>query len=145
MKGTILYFSAFLFALTAISCSKGKKSIDFPATDTYGQNLLAMEDGDDLSKQTSYSFSAVLGSKANLKVVFTNLSEEIDGQPQAVWAYSEGDGWVTSDYESNTQTFESNDDGKIIQEITFLFSPGSFRMDVYENSSSVTSSKTMTW
>jgi hypothetical protein len=135
-----------LIALTfivLISCKK-RKEIIYPASMTYGDNVLAM---DNISQGKDYSFGATLGKKATLKITLTNLSVQTNtNQPKPVWFYSNQQGWTVSNYNSDdTQTFTSNKVGDVNLDISFDGSPGSCKIDYYENSSSVTKSKTINW
>lgn len=127
------------------SCKKTKE-ITYPTTMEYGDNVLAIET-DTISNLVNYSFGAELGKKASLKVVLTNLSIQTNPSlSKPVWFYSNEQGWVVSDYSSNdTQTFTSNKDGKIILDMSFSDTLGTFKIDYYENSESVTKTKYLSW
>jgi hypothetical protein len=135
-----------LIALTLVvlfSCKK-RKEINYPTSMTYGDNLLAINN---VSENKDYSFGAKLGKKASLKVVLSNLSVQTNtNQPKPVWFFSSSQGWTVSNYApDDTQTFTSNKDGDVILDIVFSGSPGSCKIDYYENSSSVTKTKTLNW
>jgi hypothetical protein len=125
-----------LILLTLSSCKK-RKEIIYPESMTYGQNILH---DNSISANTSYSFGAELGKSADLKIVLTNLSVQPNpNQAKPVWFYSNHQGWTVSEYGTDdTQTFTSNKDGEIILNMIFSGSPGSCKIDFYENSSSIT-------
>ncbi|MBK7309460.1 MAG: hypothetical protein IPI93_01385 [Sphingobacteriaceae bacterium] len=121
-----------------------RKEITYPTSMTYGDNILAM---DNITQGKDYSFGAKLGKKASLKIVMSNLSVQTNTNfPKPVWFYSNQQGWTVSNYGSDdTQTFTSNKAGDVILDISFNGSPGSCKIDYYENSSSVTKTKTLNW
>lgn len=132
----------FSFAIL-ISCKK-RKEIVYPQSMTYGENILAI---DNVTKGLDYSLGAKLGKKAKLKVVLTNLSVQTNtNQPKPVWFCSSTQGWTTSDYGSDdTQTFTSNKDGDVVLDILFDGTSGFCKVEYYENSNSVTKTKTINW
>jgi hypothetical protein len=132
----------FSFAIL-ISCKK-RKEIIYPQSMTYGENILAI---DNVTKGLDYSLGAKLGKKAKLKVVLTNLSVQTNtNQPKPTWFFSSAQGWTISDYGSDDkQTFTSNKDGDIVLDILFDGNSGSCKVEYYENSNSVTKTKTINW
>ena len=132
-----------LTLIVLISCKK-RKEITYPSSMTYGDNVLAI---DNVSEGLVYSFGAKLGKKATLKVVITNLSVQTNtNQSKPEWLYSSSQGWIVSNYGSDDiQTFTANKDGDVILYFTFSGSPGSCKVDYYENSSSVTKTKILNW
>jgi hypothetical protein len=146
IKQILTYTIALLLTATNFGCNKEKKlSITYPAKGVYGENVLSLDDNSTLNSVNGYSLCAELGKKAELKIVITNLSVAGTSGPGAVWFYAQEDGWLISDYTDNSQQFESNKDGKLDLDLIFKNGPGSCRVDYYENSSSVTNSKTFTW
>lgn len=133
-----------LITLTIFVSCKKRKEIIYPITMTHGDNVLAI---DNISMNNDYSFGAKLGKKATLKIVITNLSVQPSlSQPKPSWFYSSSNGWTVSSYGlDDTQTFTSNADGEIILKINFSGSPGSCKIDYYENSSSVSKTKNLNW
>ncbi len=123
-----------------LGCNKEKKlSITYPSSGTYGENVLGLAKNSNLSSVNGYSLCSELGEKAKLKIIITQISGS------GIWFFAEENGWLVGDYSGNKQQFESNKDGKIDLDIAFENGPGSCRVDYYENSSSVTNSKTFIW
>lgn len=140
VKRFLMYSVVIIGVFANTGCNKEEKlSITYPSSGAYGENVLALADNSSLTSVNGYSLCAELGKKAELKVVITQLSGS------GVWFYADKNGWTVSSYSGGSQQFESNTDGKIDLDITFENGPGSCRVDYYENSSSVTSSKTFTW
>lgn len=138
----ILFF-AILFTLLIINfgCNKEKNlSISYSMNGVFGENVLALPNSSILNNAASYSLSAELGRKADLKIIITNLSGV-----GAIWFFTSEDGWSVGDYAGDSQEFISTKDGKIDLDIVFENGPGSCRVDYYENSHSVTQSKKFTW
>ncbi|MFA7273744.1 MAG: hypothetical protein WC044_07735 [Crocinitomicaceae bacterium] len=132
-----------IFALILFSCKKSKE-ITYPTNTASGENLLNLTV---VEIDKDYSIAAMLGKKAKLKIVLTNLSPiPANGGMQPIWFYTSEQGWTVSDYSSdNTQTFTSNQTGTIDLNITFIINGGSCRIDFYENSEKITKTKTFTW
>jgi hypothetical protein len=146
MTRQILICTTALLLTATFGCNKEKKlSITYPTSGTYGVNVLSLEDNSTLNNGNGYSLCAELGKKAELKIIITNLSSTGTSGPGAGWFYAQGDGWLISDYTNDSQQFESNKDGKLDLDFIFTNGPGSCRIDYYENSSTVTNSKTFTW
>ena len=148
LKKFLIYPAALILLIAFTACNKEKKlSITYPATASFGENVLAIANNTNLSNGSDYSFCAELGKKAELKIVITNLSGPGSGGPGAVWFWQNGsdDGWTVGNYSGDAQQFESNNDGKIDLNIKFENGPGTCRVDYYENSSSITNSKCFTW
>ncbi len=137
-----------ILTITNFGCNKEKKlSITYPDSGMYGQNVLSLDDSSTLINGIGYSLCAELGKEAELKIVITNLSDPGNNEPGAVWFHTlgQGDGWTISDYTNNSQEFISTKDGNLDLNLSFDYGPGSCRVDYYENSSSITDSKTFTW
>ena len=146
LKRFLIYPAAVLLIMAFTGCNKEKKLlITYPATGSFGENVLALADNSNLLSGSDYSFCAELGKKAELKIVITNLSGPGGGGPGAVWFYTSVNGWTVGSYSAENQQFESNQDEKINLNIIFENGPGSCRVDYYENSSSVTNSKSFIW
>jgi len=145
MKRISIYTIAVLLTALNFGCTKERMAIAYPSSGTYGENILALSNNSILNNVDGYSLSAELGKKAELKIVFINLSSSVTEGPGAVWFYGEGDGWIVGDHAGNSQQFESNKDGELHLDIIFENGPGSCRVDFYENSSSISNSKTFSW
>ncbi|MBL1279203.1 MAG: hypothetical protein COA33_002985 [Fluviicola sp.] len=142
-------FSPFFIVLTLFllfsSCKKNK-SITYPIAGEFGENIMVKTTGDSLSSINTYSLTAELGKKADLKVVITNqsLSNEI-------WFYTSANGWSISEYSSSkTQIFTSSSSGTIDLYMEFVPGPGTYlggkcQVDIYENSDDVTKSLFLKW
>lgn len=138
---TIQFTFVLLLFIGVSSCTK-RKEIIYPQEMFYGLNINSIDyilDGE------QYSFGAVLGKKADLKIVFTNTSTNTMNNPS--WGYGGGDGITATiyDYNVGVQTFRPTHDGEVFTSILFTGSPGSCRIDYYENSDEVTNSKILTW
>ena len=141
IKRILIFTIAVLLIILNYSCKKEERSsITYPITGVYVENVLALADNSILNNTNGYSLCAELGSEAELKIVIINLSGA-----GAVWFYGNGDGWTVGNYTGNSQQFVSNKDGTLDLEITFENGPGSCRVDFYENSSSVTNSRSFSW
>lgn len=136
-----------LLSLVLLSaCHKEENlKIEYPSSGFYGVNVLSLNDSDTLSSSVDYSLSAKLGKKAELKIVFTNLSNQVDTVSQSTWFYSDKDGWNVGDYNGDKQDFVSNKSGVIDLDMTFEGSQGKCRIDFYENSDAITKSKILYW
>jgi hypothetical protein len=137
-------FIASLLLLT-ISCNK-VGSITYPKSTNYGENLLARTENY-VEKGESYSLEADLTKKCDLKIVITNTSE-INTDPEAdppKWAFNNNKGWTIGNYESKAQIFTTTVIGKNDLNIVFSGEEGSCRIDYYENTSSITRTKTISW
>lgn len=132
-----------ILALILFSCKKSKE-ITYPTNTASGENLLNLNV---VEIDKDYSIAAMLGKKAKLKIVLTNLSPiPTNGGMQPIWFYTGEQGWTVSDYSSdNTQTFTSNQTGTIDLNITFIINGGYCRIDFYENSEKITKTRTFTW
>jgi len=154
-KLTILSF-AILFL---VSCKKKTEvpttetekvyptSISYPDSMIYGKNVLhIIGDTNTLTVSTDYSFGAVVGERNTLKLVLTNTSIQTDmSQPKPTWFYASENGWTVSNYTSDSQTFIANKDGEIVLNMSFLGTPGSCKIDYYENSDTLTKTKYLEW
>jgi hypothetical protein len=140
LKRFLIFMVAVILTSVNLGCNKEKKLlITYPSTGAYGVNVLALADSSSLTDINGYSLCAELGKKAKLKIIITQLSGS------GVWFYTDENGWTVNSYVGGSQQFESNNDGKIDLYITFENGPGSCKVDYYENSASVTYSKTFTW
>ncbi len=140
LKRFLIFMVAVILTSFNLGCNKEKKlSITYPSSGTYGENVLALSDNSSLIDINGYSLCAELGEKAELKIIITHLSGTGE------WFYADKNGWTVNSYSGGSQYFQSNKDGKIDLDITFENGPGSCKVDFYENSSSVTYSKTFTW
>jgi len=104
--------------------------IEFPATGTYGQNLLSTEDTIYISPGM-YSLRVVVPDGSTFKTTFKQF---IGGG----WGISDGAGWIVSDYVAGAQTFEA-----ISATCDYQFNLDectgyTFQVWYYENSASVT-------
>jgi hypothetical protein len=137
-------FIASLLLLT-FSCNK-VGSITYPQSTNYGENLLARTENY-VEKGESYSLEADLTKRCDLKIVITNTSE-INTNPDAnppKWAFNNNKGWTIGNYESKSQTFTTTVIGKNDLNIVFSGEEGSCRIDYYENTSTITRTKTISW
>lgn len=119
--------------------------ISYLPTGTYGDNVLYGSDtlylpvGD-------YSFQAEMFEGSSLKIVFQLVS----GSP---WFYapSSNNGWSINSYNNGTQTFELLNPGNYNVNLHLAYGAdpgdtlGSFNMNYYENSTSVTKTKHISW
>jgi hypothetical protein len=140
VKRFLTYTVAVLYIMANSGCNKEEKlSITYPSSGAYGENVLALAANSSLTNVNGYSLCAELGEKAELKIIITKLSGSGE------WFYADDQGWIVSSYSGSLQQFESNKDGTIDLDIIFVNGPGSCKIDYYENSSSVTNSKTFIW
>ncbi|NVO03042.1 MAG: hypothetical protein HXX09_10125 [Bacteroidetes bacterium] len=140
VKRLLIYTVAVLFIIVNSGCNKEEKlSIKYPSSGAYGENILSLPVNSNLTNINGYSLCAELGKKAELKIIITKLSGSGE------WFYADGNGWTVSSYSGSSQQFESNKDGTIDLDLIFENGPGSCKVDFYENSSSVTDSKTFSW
>ncbi len=141
----LLIASVFIIVLsTSFSSCKKSKEISFPTTGSFGENILLKNNGDSLSNISSYSLTADLGRKAELKIIITNQSLSNE-----TWFYTSVDGWEVSDY-SGKQTFTSSNNGIIDLDIEFVAGTGTYlegrcQVDIYENSENITKSILLNW
>ena len=150
--GIHIILSVIAFSLM-VSCKKkakkeDKTTIDYPGYVYYGENILSLPDGG--LGSGSYGMGAVLGEEANLKIVITNLSTYTNTNvPMPSWFYGNNTGWVISNYNTsaNTQTFTYTKTDKIDVELLFMQGggQGACKIDIYENSSSITRTKYFHW
>jgi hypothetical protein len=141
-----IVFSLATIALlsSVFSCVK-KRVVTYPDSINYGENLLSIFK-DSIAAGESYSFEAELSKKSNLQVIITNLSSPEAGQPMPRWGYAFVDGWQVDNYLTDgTQKFTTIKQGVSDLKMVFSHSPGSCRMDFYENSSTITKTKTFKW
>lgn len=130
---------AFLFA-----CNKENQKIEYPPTGMYGRNVLSIPNGDTISSTSYFSMAAELGRRAELKIVITNLPVQPGGSPISNWFYSDENGWSISQYSNDKQEFISNKSGLI--DLNLVFGrEGKCKIDVYENSESITWSVILFW
>ncbi|MEN9988584.1 MAG: hypothetical protein RLZZ585_1623 [Bacteroidota bacterium] len=143
-KRTLSFFALLLLVFSNFSCNKDKKlEITYPVSGTYGTNLLAFTGDSVLTSPVTYSFHADLGTKATLKVVVTKI-ETPGTTPNAVWFFDSEDGWNIGEFNGTSQQFEATKTGAIDLNMVFM-NTGTCRIDFYENSSSVTKSKVISW
>ena len=137
-----IQFTLILLLFLGISSCKKRKEISYPQTMLYGLNINSI---DYIVSGEEYSFGAVLGKKAELKIIITNTSTNTMNNPS--WAYAVPEGIKASIYDYNVgiQTFEPTKVGEVYTLMMFTGSPGSCRIDYYENSDEVTNSKILTW
>jgi hypothetical protein len=150
MRITTLTLLSILAFTLMVSCKKKTKKedttyINYPGTAYFGTNILALPDGG-LGSGT-YGMGAELGKDAQLKIVITNLSTQTNTNlPQPFWGYQNNIGWVISPY-NTTQTFTSSQIDKVDAELVFIQGggQGSCKIDIYENSNSITKTKYFHW
>lgn len=143
MKKSFLYL-IIIVATFWSACTKENQRIEYPLTGTYGRNILTVPNGDTIPGSSYFSLAAELGRRADLKVVMTNLSEQASGSPASMWFYSDENGWSISEYSSDTQEFISNKSKTIDMNMVFG-GKGKCKIDLYENSKSITQSKILFW
>jgi hypothetical protein len=122
----------------------GAGVITYPATGSYGVNILSLPDSATIVAANHHSFSAALDCSADLKVHIYKVSS---GSP---WFYnlSSPDGWVVGQYlPDSSQVFQSEtfNTAKTLDLDMMFLGPGMARVDFYENSTSVTKSKYFYW
>ncbi len=145
MKKIILKTLSVLSILLIIgSCTK-KGIVSYPVSTNYGENLLSMSG--DLVKGESYSVEANLSKKTTMKIVIVNTSNQNPDLtiPIPRWAFTYEKGWKAGNYENGQQTFETATPGNNDMKIVFQGTPGSCRIDFYENSSIITNTKLYNW
>ena len=145
MKTLILRtFTVVSILLIIGSCTK-KGVVSYPVSTNYGENLLSMSG--QIVKGESYSIEANLSRKTNMKIVIVNTSVQDANLaiPLPTWAFTYVTGWVAGNYENGQQTFESSTPGNNDMKMVFQGSPGSCRIDFYENSSALTNTKVYNW
>ncbi len=126
------------------SCTK-KGVVTYPVSANWGENLLSMSG--QLVKGESYSVEANLSRKTTLKIVIVNTSAQDANTsiPLPTWAFAYQKGWTAGNKENGQQTFETIVKGNNDMKMVFQGSPGSCRIDFYENSSTITNTKTYNW
>jgi hypothetical protein len=114
-------------------------AIDYLANGTNGQNILFGDANLTVSANGDYSLRAEVLEGSTLKIVMTTNG--------GVWGYGAGSvvGWSVNTY-NGTQTFEVLNPGVVdLHFVSFSGSTGSFLVEYYENSTTVTKQKTVTW
>ncbi len=145
MKNLILKtFSAISILLIVGACTK-KGVVSYPVSANWGENLLTMSG--QLVKGESYSVEANLSRKTTMKIVIVNTSSQDPNLaiPLPTWEFTYVEGWVAGNKENGQQTFETSTPGNNDMKMVFQGSPGSCRIDFYENSSALTNSKVYNW
>ena len=143
-KRTLSFLPIILLIFLNFSCNKDNKlEITYPTSGSYGTNLLAFTGDSVLTSPNTYSFQADLGTKATLKVVVTKIATP-GTTPNAVWFFDSEDGWNVGEFNGTSQQFEATKTGTIDLNMVFM-NTGTCRIDFYENSSSVTNSKLISW
>lgn len=116
----------------------GPCSIEYPMYGTHGQNLIIGDTNLIVSGYGYYSFNAEVLEGSSLKIVLTTNG--------GAWGYANNVGWSVSAYDNGVQAFEVLNPGIVdLQIISFSGNSGSFLVEYYENSTTVTKQKTVTW
>lgn len=143
---TRFFIMAFLFGMGFTSCEKNNE-IYFPPNGLHGPNLLVKGANSALAPNSNYSMRADLSPQSKLKVIFTNTS--IYSGPVAnapKWIISGENDWNVSSYVSHVQEFEATRRAsKADLALNFVNSPGTAKIEFYENSSQPTKTIIVTW
>ncbi len=148
MRSSILFAFATLFLLGA--CNK-PKVFTYPDKKDELTNILALPNNAQLQQDVDYAFYALLPFRKDIKVVFTNLSTIPFDEQEPVWYFVPNNtgNWASSEYAEYKQTFSSKKKGQeCYLKMHFeggIIGNGSMRMDIYENSETVTFSKILNW
>ena len=107
----------------------------------HGQNLLFGDSDHNVSASQPFSLEAQVpeGSNLTIKLVSNGIG---------LWVYnlSSKNNWNVSAYDNQEQTFVVLNSGKAdLKLISFSGNSGSFRIEYYENNTSITKSKIITW
>ena len=137
---------AFLFGLGLTSCEKNNE-IYYPPNGLHGPNLLVKNANSALTPNSNYSMRADLNPQSKLKVIFTNTSTYTGPVANAPkWVISGENDWTVSSYVSHVQEFSATRRAtKADLAIKFLNSPGTAKIEFYENSNQVTKTIMVTW
>lgn len=136
--------------LLMLSCNK-PKTFEYPEKKGEIVNILALDDNATVMQDVDYALLALLPSRKSIKVVITNLSTIPFDDPEPQWSFTAvtTDNWVESVYAEYKQTFSSKNKGKeCYMKLKFtggIIGNGSARIDIYENSEEITSSKIINW
>jgi hypothetical protein len=140
------FLLAFLFGLGVSSCEKNNE-IYFPPNGLHGPNLLIKGASSALTPNSNYSMRADLSPQSKLKVIFTNTSTYTGPVANAPkWVISGENDWNVSSYVSHVQEFSATRKAtKADLAIKFMNSPGTAKIEFYENSNEVTKTIMVTW
>lgn len=143
MKSVMNVLAVLTLIFSTFGCNKQEKlAISYPTNGLNGMNVLALTSDSLEVDSVNYSMNAVLGEKATLKIVFTKLATP---SSNSVWFYDiMTDGWIGEDFDGTSQEFISTKSGNIDLDLEFQ-GHGTFRIDYYENSKTVTKSKVFSW
>jgi hypothetical protein len=143
MKNAIYFLAVITLFFSTLGCNKQEKlAISYPTNGLNGINLLALTSDSLEVAPVNYSMNAVLGEKAQLKIVITKLPTP---SSNSVWFYDVmTDGWIGGDFDGTSQEFTSTKAGNIDLDLEFQ-GQGTCRIDYYENSKTVTKSKVFSW
>jgi hypothetical protein len=140
------FLFAFLFGMGFVSCEKNNE-IYFPPNGLHGPNLLVKGASSVLTADENYSMRADLSPQSKLKVIFTNTSTYTGPVANAPkWIISGENDWNVSSYVSHVQEFSATRKAtKADLAIKFVNSPGTAKIEFYENSNDVTKTIMVTW
>lgn len=136
----------FTLGLFLFSCEKNNE-IYYPPQGLHGPNLLIKTANSALTPESNYSMRADLNKQSKLKVVITNTSNYTGPTATAPkWIVSGENEWTVGSYISHTQDFTANRRvTKADLAIKFINSPGTAKIEFYENSNSVTKTILVSW
>lgn len=156
MKNLILLtMVSFMFACNSTDCTNGIQdgnetgidcggsecatcSIDYPTNGIHGQNILFGDADLTLSGSGEYSFKAEVPVGSTLKIILTSNG--------GAWGLSNKVGWNVGSYNNGVQIFEVLNPGVVDLKFgSFSGNSGEFLIQYYENSTTVTKQKTVTW
>jgi hypothetical protein len=143
MKNAMNFLAVLTLIFLTLGCNKQEKlAISYPTNGLNGINVLALTSDSLEVAPVNYSMNAVLGEKAQLKIVITKLASP---SSNSVWFYDAmTDGWIGGDFDGTSQEFISTKTGNIDLDLEFQ-GQGTCRIDYYENSKTVTKSKVFSW
>jgi hypothetical protein len=145
MKNLALLIT-FALGILLISCEKNDE-IYYPPTGSHGPNLLVKSATSSVTAGETFSVRADLSKQSKLKLVLTDISNYTGPSANAPkWLISGENNWTVSSFDSYVQEIEATKRvTKADLAIQFLNSPGSVRIEFYENSTQITKSIIVNW
>lgn len=137
---------AFIVGFFLISCEKNNE-IFYPPSGLHGPNLLVKGASSSLTPNENLSMRADLNKQSRLKIIISNTSNYTGPAANApIWVTSGENNWNLSSYQSHLQEFTTTRRAdRADLAIKFINSPGSARIDFYENSNQITKTIMVSW
>ena len=132
--------------LVLVSCEKNNE-IYYPPQGLHGPNLLTKGATAVLATEENYSMRADLSPQSKLKIVFTNTTNYTGPAANAPkWIISGENDWNSVSNTSDVQEFTTTKRAsKADLAIQFLNSPGTAKIEFFENSNQVTKTMLVSW